>query len=114
MITEVSMRKAFAVFLLALGASSPVLAQQRPVIVKVEPPNWWVGHSINPVRLLVRGANLRGATLACGRLACGQPTSSAARAVQRRASFYQGFSASGPLAFRLHPVAQSICCGAQE
>jgi glycosidase len=32
-----------------------------PEIQKVEPPNWWAGHSINPVRVLVRGKNLNGA-----------------------------------------------------
>jgi glycosidase len=32
-----------------------------PAILKVEPPSWWAGHSINPVRLLVRGTNLQGA-----------------------------------------------------
>ncbi|HKQ99471.1 MAG TPA: alpha-amylase family glycosyl hydrolase, partial [Pyrinomonadaceae bacterium] len=32
-----------------------------PVISKVEPPSWWAGHTINPVRLVVRGANLHGA-----------------------------------------------------
>lgn len=32
-----------------------------PSINKVEPPSWWAGHSIDPVRLLVRGRNLRGA-----------------------------------------------------
>jgi glycosidase len=32
-----------------------------PVVSKVEPPSWWAGHTINPVRLLVRGANLHGA-----------------------------------------------------
>ncbi|HKS28732.1 MAG TPA: alpha-amylase family glycosyl hydrolase, partial [Pyrinomonadaceae bacterium] len=31
--------------------------------LKVEPPNWWANHSINPVRVLVRGRNLRGATV---------------------------------------------------
>lgn len=36
---------------------------QPPRVEKVEPPNWWIGHSINPVRLLVRGQNLTGATL---------------------------------------------------
>ena len=36
---------------------------QAPVVTKVEPPNWWVGHSWNPVRLLVRGANLQGASV---------------------------------------------------
>jgi glycosidase len=32
-----------------------------PSVVKVEPPSWWAGHTINPVRLLVRGQNLSGA-----------------------------------------------------
>ena len=27
----------------------------------MEPPNWWAGHSINPVRVLIRGRNLTGA-----------------------------------------------------
>jgi glycosidase len=34
---------------------------QSPTITKVDPPSWWAGHTINPVRLLVRGANLSGA-----------------------------------------------------
>ncbi|MGH9944748.1 MAG: cyclomaltodextrinase N-terminal domain-containing protein, partial [Pyrinomonadaceae bacterium] len=32
-----------------------------PSVLKVEPPSWWAGHTINPVRLLVRGTNLHGA-----------------------------------------------------
>ncbi|HYJ47032.1 MAG TPA: alpha-amylase family glycosyl hydrolase, partial [Pyrinomonadaceae bacterium] len=32
-----------------------------PTVLKVEPPNWWAGHSINPVRLVIRGTNLHGA-----------------------------------------------------
>jgi glycosidase len=32
-----------------------------PAVAKVEPPTWWAGHTINPVRLLVRGQNLNGA-----------------------------------------------------
>ena len=34
---------------------------QAPVVEKVEPPSWWAGHTINPVRILVRGNNLKGA-----------------------------------------------------
>jgi glycosidase len=34
-----------------------------PSVSKVEPPNWWAGHTINPVRLLVRGRNLHGARI---------------------------------------------------
>ena len=36
---------------------------QSPTVEKVEPPNWWAGHTINPVRLLVRGNNLEGARI---------------------------------------------------
>jgi glycosidase len=35
--------------------------QKTPEIIKVEPPSWWAGHTINPVRVLVRGQNLGGA-----------------------------------------------------
>ena len=34
---------------------------QSPTVTKVDPFSWWAKHTINPVRLLVRGANLRGA-----------------------------------------------------
>lgn len=34
---------------------------QTPVVTKVDPPSWWARHTINPVRLLVRGVGLRGA-----------------------------------------------------
>ena len=35
-----------------------------PEVTKVEPPGWWPGHSVNPVRVLVRGRNLAGARVA--------------------------------------------------
>src|SRR5882672_993441 len=47
-----------AAFLFA-GISSA--AAQTPEVLKVEPPNWWAGHSINPVRVLIRGKNFAGA-----------------------------------------------------
>ena len=34
---------------------------QIPSVTKVDPPSWWARHTINPVRLLVRGTNLTGA-----------------------------------------------------
>lgn len=37
------------------------VAAQAPEIVKVDPPSWWVGSSLNPVRVLIRGRNLAGA-----------------------------------------------------
>jgi hypothetical protein len=51
-----------ACLLLVWLAASPVFGQ-APAVAKVEPPNWWPGHSINPVRVLVRGAHLGGATV---------------------------------------------------
>jgi glycosidase len=36
-------------------------AQRPPSVTKVEPPDWWAGHSVNPVRVLLRGQNLGGA-----------------------------------------------------
>ena len=32
-------------------------------VSKVEPPNWWPGHTLNPVRVLIRGTGLTGATV---------------------------------------------------
>src|SRR4028119_149340 len=42
--------------LLTLSANA-----QAPEVQKVEPQNWWANHSINPVRLLIRGENFAGA-----------------------------------------------------
>jgi len=36
---------------------------QTPTVTKVDPPSWWARHTINPVRLLVRGTNLKGANV---------------------------------------------------
>lgn len=53
------------VFLLAcLFVASVSLAGTQtsaPSVTKVEPPSWWANHTLNPVRLLVRGTNLHGA-----------------------------------------------------
>ncbi len=38
-----------------------------PAVTKVEPPSWWAGHTINPVRLLVRGQGLHGARVTATR-----------------------------------------------
>ena len=47
-----------AALLLLLGGA---LFGAPPQVMKVEPPNWWAGHSINPVRLLISGSGLGGA-----------------------------------------------------
>ncbi|NNE98187.1 MAG: hypothetical protein HKN25_04120 [Pyrinomonadaceae bacterium] len=39
------------------------IGAQTPSIEKVEPPNWWANHTIDPVRLLARGKNLKGASV---------------------------------------------------
>ncbi|HEX7176676.1 MAG TPA: alpha-amylase family glycosyl hydrolase [Pyrinomonadaceae bacterium] len=53
---------ACALLLVCLFACDSAQAQTAPPKVsKVEPPSWWALHTINPVRLLVRGTNLHGA-----------------------------------------------------
>ncbi|HEY0763388.1 MAG TPA: alpha-amylase family glycosyl hydrolase [Pyrinomonadaceae bacterium] len=39
---------------------------QAPEILKVDPPSWWTGSSVNPVRLMIRGRNLQGAKVQVG------------------------------------------------
>jgi len=43
--------------LLACGAFA------GPTVTKVEPPNWWPGHTLNPLRVLIHGTGLSGATV---------------------------------------------------
>jgi glycosidase len=52
---------------IALGVSAAQAQGAAPSVSKVEPPNWWANHTINPVRLLVRGANLSGARVTSAR-----------------------------------------------
>lgn len=53
---------AYCALLVGVGA-----AQNAPQIEKIEPPSWWAGHSVNPVRVLVRGANLQTAQVVSSR-----------------------------------------------
>jgi neopullulanase len=54
----------FFLFAVALAFAIPeAAAQNSPQVLKVEPPNWWANHSINPVRVLIRGSNLSGASV---------------------------------------------------
>src|SRR3954447_22595604 len=39
------------------------LSFAAPSVSKVEPPNWWVRHTRNPIQLLLTGADLKGATI---------------------------------------------------
>ena len=34
-----------------------------PTVEKVEPPSWWPGHSLDPVRVMVRGKGFAGARI---------------------------------------------------
>lgn len=49
----------FSISVFVLGCNG----HHMPSFSKVEPPSWWVGHTINPVRVLVRGENLKGAAI---------------------------------------------------
>ncbi len=64
--------------LVASVLTGGVLQAQAPRVDKVDPPNWWGNHSINPVRLLVHGANLGGARFECPRLSCSKVSTNAA------------------------------------
>src|SRR2546428_11391808 len=48
---------------IALLASTSSVRAEAPEVLKVEPPSWWAGHSINPVRILIRGRNLQSASV---------------------------------------------------
>src|ERR1041384_8494010 len=63
-----------ATFILIFG-SHVCLGQNAPQVFKVEPPGWWANHSINPVRVLIRGNNLLGVKVvsASNGLVAGQP-----------------------------------------
>ena len=55
--------KVFPVSLLCILCFFVAGFGQTPSVTKVDPPSWWAGHTINPVRLLVRGANLQKANV---------------------------------------------------
>jgi len=48
--------------LLVLGLLASAL-WAVPTVSKVEPPNWWPGHTVNSVRVLIHGTELTGATV---------------------------------------------------
>ncbi len=50
----------------ALALALLLAGLAKPEVSKIEPPSWWVGHSANPVRLLVRGSRLARASLDAG------------------------------------------------
>jgi len=49
------------------------VAAQAPEILQVDPPSWWIGSSMNPVRVMIRGRNLQGARVQVPGLRVGVP-----------------------------------------
>jgi len=55
--------KSVATVITLLIAAPLCFSQSAPEVLKVDPPTWWAGSSVNPVRLLLRGSNLKGASM---------------------------------------------------
>ncbi len=51
----------FALFACLLCIACAAAPSAAPTVNRVEPPNWWTGHTLNPVRVLLHGSNLAGA-----------------------------------------------------
>jgi glycosidase len=68
-----------------------------PSVAKVEPPNWWVHHTRNPIQLLLTGADLQGASVS--------PASQGFRVEVRR------ISANGHYLFAYVTIASSVTPG---
>ncbi|MEZ5425351.1 MAG: alpha-amylase family glycosyl hydrolase [Pyrinomonadaceae bacterium] len=51
------------IFLALVCFALTAKGQTGPRVEKVEPPNWWAGHSVNPVRVLIRGAGFQNASV---------------------------------------------------
>ena len=62
--------RALAAGIVLAGTVAGTVAAQAPEVEKVDPPNWWTGSTVNPVRVLIRGRNLAGAQARCERLRC--------------------------------------------
>ncbi|MBV8552342.1 MAG: cyclomaltodextrinase N-terminal domain-containing protein [Acidobacteriaceae bacterium] len=60
-VTSVRVRLALRLTLLVVAVS--LTAASAATVTKVEPPNWWPGHTLNPVRVLIRGTNLSHASV---------------------------------------------------
>jgi neopullulanase len=56
-----SLRKKISLLLVVFGVFLTISAQ--PKVEKIEPPNWWSNHSLNTVRVLVRGENFQNAKI---------------------------------------------------
>src|ERR1041384_4533446 len=60
--TRISDIKIYLFVLIGVICVHPRLTSgQAPEILKVDPPSWWVGSSMNPVRVMIRGGDFAGA-----------------------------------------------------
>jgi len=55
-------RRLFILYLALIGVSPAA-----PSVNKVEPPNWWVRHTRNPIQILLTGADLKGAAVSAAK-----------------------------------------------
>jgi glycosidase len=87
----------------------PALASaQAPSVEKVDPPNWWTGSTVNPVRVLIRGQNLAGARARCTRVTCGAVKVNAAGTYAFVDVTVPGGAAPGRYPFTLTTAAGSV------
>jgi glycosidase len=75
---------ALVLLMLALAPAGAYAQDGVPQVEKVEPPSWWAGHSINPVRLLVRGRNLKNVGVSAAE---GSPLQVAGQTVNRAGTY---------------------------
>ncbi|MCA1626425.1 MAG: cyclomaltodextrinase N-terminal domain-containing protein, partial [Acidobacteria bacterium] len=54
------------VVILLISVCAVDAAQERPTVAKVEPPSWWTGSTLNPVRVMIRGRGFHGARVEPG------------------------------------------------
>lgn len=60
-VAKTSFARVVATCFLLIVFAQLCYSQAGPQIFNVDPPSWWVRHSINPVRLLIHGRNLQDA-----------------------------------------------------
>jgi len=54
------------VVILLISVCAVDAAQERPTVAKVEPPSWWTGSTLNPMRVMIRGRGFHGARVEPG------------------------------------------------
>ncbi len=56
-VNNLNMIRRFCRFFFVVLSVQMAAAAQSPSVENVEPPNWWAGMTVNPVRVLIRGQN---------------------------------------------------------